>query len=140
MRLKLQYILCVLLFLMAGPLCRVLAERPAPETNAPAVYVAFSPSSALSGADGTGLLLTQPITAGRTIAGRYLCHSLFAPEITGGIFTPSADLKALSRALPIAGYGACVRPGVASSPLFRPADLHPEGVDYYVYSLGKILI
>lgn len=85
-------------------------------------------------------VLTPSSTAGDRDAGRYFNHSLFAPEITGGILFQNTDHKAPPRTLSIAGYDVCVRPAVAASGVLRVVNSQSFGVDYYVFGLEKILI
>lgn len=126
--------------MMAGLLCRVEPQKAVCQDNNRMRCATLSQTAAPHETQCAGPVLIPSTASGDRDAGRYFNHSLFAPELTGGIFSQITDHKAPLRTLSIAGYDVCVRPAVAASEVLRIVDLQSCRVDYYVFALEKIRI
>ena len=146
MRIRLQYILCVLLFLTAGPLCRMLSgQTSVVAADGEHAFTAdagdaFAQTAMPLVANSAGYILSQPVSQDDTAPCRFFNHSLYAPEITGGTSFYGTDLKVLPRILLISGHRDGVRSHAAGGAAREVAARHPRGVDYYVYTLERIRI
>lgn len=139
MRVRLQYILFVLLFVAVGALCRMHNASHLCPTCA-CVQPVLSQTLKADNAVRAELLLACSTTADNTASGRFFAHSLFAPELTCCSPTQNTDSKVMTRVVSLFGHDVPACPTVAGSAEMRAAGMSARGVDYYVYTLGKIRI
>jgi hypothetical protein len=117
---KIGYFLFALLVLTTGTLCR---------QQLPVQYA--------SGGDSVGSL-TQHVPPQEKSGLHYFHHSFIASETVSEVIAPMLHINCRQ----LASATPSLRPS-EKSPLpcsNRPANPHPDAVDYYVFSLGKIRI
>lgn len=117
---KIGYFLFALLVLTTGTLCR---------QQLPVQYA--------SGGDSVGSL-TQHVPPQEKSDLHYFHHSFIASETVSEVIAPMLHINCRQ----LASATPSLRPS-EKSPLpcsNRPANPHPDAVDYYVFSLGKIRI
>lgn len=118
---RIVYILFVLSVVLAGILGRQpLSAQPSGNGCSEAAVIAQSSSSQESDAM------------------RCFVHSLIAPEVTSEVLSPTLHL--ICKHLSTQHLSFWSKPHTSNPDHYHTVSLHPDSVDYYVFSLGKILI
>lgn len=139
MRVKLQYILCVLLFVAVGTLCRMQHASCMCPAHA-GTQTLLSQTLKADNASRAEVLFACSATTDNTVSGRVFAYSLFAPELSCCSCMQNTDSKVMSRVVSSFGHDVPVCPAAAGNAEIRGAGIGSRGVDYYVYTLGKIRI
>lgn len=121
MRERITYILIVLLVVMTGALCRQ--------------------QTAVQIATDVGKAILAPYSSSQDQdVNRYSGHSFIVPEIMNEIHIPISGQKVLVKYFALSSINNTGKQVIAGFCCDLFAYLHPDPVDYYIFSLGRIRI